>query len=368
MDAYAFPVITVNAFRAQAPTERARIEMLNEYEKEGRQKLYDYASRRKILPFVADLCIRIERDVLFWGEISEQYRLRNQNVIAQLDRVFSILRTLDVKKIFLSENFGALLSSKRDVSLFASGDVDIYADIAGKDRIYRAFELLNYEKKERYAGGKLITTVFYNNDVLNEGFGIDINWDPLSRLKLPCMAQADEFVDWEALRYYRDSNIILPPAEALMYICLLHISLHSFSRKPDIRLYTDIVNCAESCIDWNKILGYAGHDKTLIRVLTAAYLANRLLDVELPSTVTELIKANSRKIHKVLRIVYCEEKNRLIYEPTGIKVFRVEVNCSDHGSGMLKMLFPGKQWLKEVYLPSSGNYLFAEIKHLRHLL
>jgi len=335
------------------------------YRELGRDELHRLTQKKKILPFAARTFVLCGLDTDFWEEILQQYRRRNRAILRCLDTAYAELTRQGVRKMFVSENFGALLSADGDLALFASGDVDNHADPAEKEKIYRAFDKLGYTRKERFSGGHQIAAEFFPPETqdLPEKFYISVDFYPLARLKLPCFIRADEFVDWDALFCYGDTAVKLPPADALMYICLLHISLHSFSRAPDIRLYIDLLHMSRTQVDYDKLTRWCKRDGTCTRAATAAQLANCLMGTAFPESLLAL----SERWRKVIRMVYDERKNDLRYEPRGLKVLRIEVNCHDRGilPGAWEILFPDREWMKQVY-GSSG--IVAHMKHFRKVL
>lgn len=367
-----FNIIISSCFVADRINDAAKASILKLYAKEGYDSLFNFARERKILPFVANLFVNLGIDVEPWGQILNEYRTRNENVIKQLDLAFTELDNRSVRKIAVKENFAALLMAGVDVALFASGDVDIFADISERDEIYTAFESLGFYKKERFSHNKIINTDFYNPDVLPEKFCFSVSWSPFTRLKLPSLSEADSFVDWKNLWIYDKTAIRLPDADALMYICLLHISLHSFSRAPDIRLYFDILNMSKVSINWGKVLCFAENDETEVRLLTSVVLANKLMGVDIPEEILEkrYSKKNKRNIDKILKLVYNEENNSLWYEPRGTRLLLIEALSEGKSVfvGLLRMLFPQREWVKETYLGDGGSVPLAYFKHFRNLL
>lgn len=341
-------------------TEAEKETLRSTYVAEGREAVTAFAKEKKILPFAANAFCSCGADTEYWTEILEEYRERNRLILAFLDKLYRALEAYGVRKMFVSENFGALLSAQGDIGLFSSGDIDNYADPSEKDNIYRAFEALGYERKERYSGHHQIAAEFFPPKTagLPDGFYISVDFYPLARLKLPCFVRADDFVDWERLTFYKTTRIVLPPPDALMYICLLHISLHSFSRAPDIRLYADILNMSRTNADCSRVAEWCKKDKTVTRAAAAVYLSNRLMKTELPE---DLFFASER-YKKVVRLVYDDSQNDLIYEPRGLKILRIETRCCDGGilKGLSEILFPDRGWMKKVY-GSSGA--IAHVKH-----
>lgn len=341
--------------------ENERIEAW--YRDSSPEAVLQAATKKKVLPFVANTLCSLGVDVAFWQVPLEQYRERNRRIIAMLDRVYATLARHGVTRMFVTENFGALLSAGGDLGLFASGDVDNCADITERDKIYAAFDELGFERRERYALQNQIAATFHPHDAeIGESFYISVDFHPLARLKLPCFVNAEDFVDWSALYCYGDTAIHLPPANALMYICMLHISLHSFSRAPDARLYFDLINMAKLPIDYDKLAEWATRDHTRTRMATAATIANRLFAVPLPMETLQYTKAD-----RVLRLVYDAQKNDLIYEPHGLKVLQLELLCNDEGvlKGLREIVFPDKSWMRLTY-GSTG--LAAHIKHVLRIL
>lgn len=336
------------------------------YISEGFERIYHEAHKKKMLPFVAYMMIRIGIDTDQWQPIYDLYQERNTLVKSQLNVVYDAMSKAGVKRIFVSENYGALLASGRDLGLFASGDLDSCADLAEKQKIDEVFETLGYKKRDRYSGIAICTTSYHNDDVLPDGFYFGVCWEPLSRLKLPCFINTNDFVDWDHLQNAEGTQIKLPTIEALLYICLMHITLHSFHRAPAIRLYVDILNCCKNrVIDWREIYSWAKRDKTVIRMVVSAILANKLADVQIPDFI--LAFQSERKVKRILSFVYDNHAKCLNGEPGRWGVYNIEILCNDNNGimGLIKMIFPGSSWLKNHY---GHGIILSTILHLKNLL
>ena len=361
MDKYLFPHITNAAFNMSGYTEETRCTVLEEYSKSNKEEVYAYAKERKILPFAAYLLNELGCDSEFWLPVVEKYEARNSLIIAQMDKAFQKLKDAGVKTVFVAQNFGAVLMGGKSLSLFASGDADLCGDISEKDLINRTFSELGYQRKDRYCGNKLLSSDFSNDKILPDGFYLGIEYDTISRLKLPNPIDMNDFVDWDHMMHYQDTSIVLPPVDAQTYICLVHISLHSFSRAPDIRLYIDIQNCMNCHPDMNRVLEYAEHDRTVVRVVSAYLLTSKLfrLNWHDPAVEKAYAKYRSRVDHMISR-VYNEEKNELIYEPGKVETLKIECDYYDSASDKYGILLPDHNWMREVY-GSSG--VMAHLKH-----
>lgn len=347
-------------------TEDEKKLIIRKYCHEGKDAFFNEAKKKKVLPFVAKTLVELNLDVDFWGEILDSYRKRNKTILSALDEVYFELKKQGVKKMFVSENFGSLLSVGGDIGLFASGDVDNYADPIEKEKIYCAFENLGYSRTERFSGKHQIAAEFFppkDKKGLPDGFYVSVDFYPLARLKLPCFVKADDFVDWDKVNVFKDTAIALPPPTALMYICLLHISLHSFSRAPDIRLYVDLLNMAQTPVDYDKIEEWCRRDHTCTRVSTAADICNIVLRTDLPKTIISLPKRKER----IKKIVLNTEVNDLNYEPNRLEVLKIEVFCDDFSDlhGILSILHPDIEWMIKTY---GGSGVIDYIKHFIKVL
>jgi len=358
------------AFKKEAEVKaEEQKQIVQLYELEERQKIYAFAEQKKILPFAANLLSTMDLDKEFWLKILEHYEKRNQKILEELDHLFRKLYENGVKKIFVTENFGAVLASDAEIGLFASGDVDLYAEIDEKEKIYDIFREAGYSIEERYTFQRLINTNFRSLERFPDGFYFSVAWEPLSRTKLPCFVAAENFLEWGACTKARNTAVTIPDRNALMYICLLHVSLHSFSRAPDIRLYIDIKNLSLGTIDWDWIMRQARNDGTTIRVLASCILANKLVCAKIPAQILSGAESRNKKLRNLLSLVYNDKNNCLLYEPNRAEVFLIEIMSDDRPliSSLFRMLFPEQMWIRETYLSGPGSLLLAYCRHLRNL-
>jgi hypothetical protein len=351
--------------RSISEIEKNRINSL--YTDQGRKAIFDYASKKKIIPFIGQLFCDLEIDLEFWNKQVELYKVRNLEIIKILSDIFIDFHQAGIYNTFVYENFGALISSESNIALFASGDVDLYADVSNKNEIYNIIENHGFRSMNKGNNSEKVKTEFFNRKIFEKGFGINVMWVPMSRLKLPFYMDINNCVSVNSLKKYRDTDITLPSNEALMYLCLLHISIHSFSRSPDIRLYADIVNMCKLDVDWNIVLGYAKHDNTIVRIVTAAILTNKLFKIKVPSFVLDY--GNKYNIiAKLLKIVYNEDNNVLKYEPNKLNVLKIEAYSNNKSFliGVIDMIFPDKDWVKRYYDESS--IVIGYLKHIKNLM
>lgn len=335
------------------------------YNENGKDAMYEYFKTRKVLPFAAKTFCNLNMDNSFWMPILEEYRDRNTKIVAFLDAAYKALRDYGVKNAFVTENFGALLTSGRDIGLFASGDVDNCYDENEKDKLYQALQSIGCTYQEYYSVKRLNGSAWYapKEYGLPENFHVGFQPGPLSRWFIPGFVEMCDFNGWDDIRTYQNTCIQLADPSVLMYICMLHISLHSFSRAPDIRLYTDTLNMTLSNVDYSKVEAWSKKNHTKTRISVAATLTNNLMKTDIPKNITN----QTNRKNNVLRLVYDSNANDLIYEPQGLKVLRIESLCDDKGvaHGLFEIAFPNKEWMRQTY---GNNSIGSYIKHIRRIL
>jgi len=348
------------AFKLEDPTEEEYLRIEKLYQAEGRDEIYSRAKRKKIIHAVACLLSKLNIDKEYWQPIANSYRERNEAVVSCLDSVYHSLNTAGVEKMGVVENFGALLCGESDLAMFGSGDADNYADISEKEKIYEVMKQQGYEIVESKAGNILVSTAFKNCPDLPDCFYFSINWDLTNRVNLPGFTCKKPFIQWDQSTFYRDTSIRIPPIEALMYICLLHIAVHGFCKAPDIRLYYDIASVAKREIDWSKIEEWAIRDQHQTRIAVATMLSNRLLNVSIPDQIMNLGKPQQRD--KLLQIVSDAKENRLKDFPNKLTSLQIDIDSCDGGiaSGLKYVFFPDSDWIKRKY----GSVLVGHIRHL----
>ena len=136
----------------------------------------------------------------------------------------------------------------------------------------------------------------------------------------------------------------------MLYLCLLRIAVHGFSRSPDVRLYIDIQNCVCVNPDWGQVIKWAKRDKVLTKVVAVAYIAHHLNGVAVPDGVLKIAEED-KYAQLIIAKCYDSENRTLRYDPAGMELLRVEA-ASDNRSlvgEILVMFFPTKKWLAAFY-------------------
>ena len=346
-------------------TQEEKEYIRNVYNRKGKDEIRELVTQNKVLPFAARTFCECGVDGLEWQQVLNEYRERNKNILVFLNEAYKTLHLFGVQKIFVSENFGALLSAGEDLGLFTSGDVDNFAPLSERSKIYKAMDHLGCNRKERFTGKNQIAAEFFPPDSfgLPKEFYFSVDFYPLARLKLPCFVDEKNFIDWDELHYYGNTEIALAPPDALMYICMLHVSLHSFCRAPGIRLYVDLLNMSKLNIDYEKLASWGKRDGTCTRLGVAREISNKLMNTQIPDKAVSL----SRQAKCILRLVFDRQKGELLYEPKSFKVLMIEIMCDDRSflHGILELIHPNVEWMIRTYGSSSWK---AYINHILRIL
>lgn len=332
-----------------------------------KKEIIHRAEKSKKMPFIAKYFQSCGVDIGYWSEVLNIYQSRNSMILEKTQELFYQFHLDGVKKVFLYENFGALLLSNTDFSQFSSGDIDIFADLSEKEKLTQSLNKLGFYDIINHFS--LVSSIFINND-LNLDFKINIMWQPLSRNKLPFYIDINNTIKWDNLIKYRETEIKIPNPTALMYLCLLHISVHCYVREPDLRLYKDIEFLSGMVIDWREIYELARYDKKIVRVSTVLYISKTFLKIDVPIIDNFDRRKNIKSINKLIRYIVDSKTGKLKFNPSKFDILKIEI-YSDHSSfvyGIFKFLFPGIKWVRQVYPNKLNLTLISYIKHFVALL
>lgn len=371
MDSSSF--LKIMATLAMKPTKLSEVEediLVRGYKNVGRLNIYEFSKREKILPYAANILCSLSLDKEFWINIYRHYEKRNYQIVELTDNIFMKLSSVGVDKIFLYENFGALLASNDSLGCFSSNDIDLFADCKYKGVITDVLKDEGFIPKRSHSSVETVKTEYYNKDLFENGFGINVMWKPLSRLKAPFKLELENRLNWDKLKNFKGTNILLPDNNVLMYLCLLHTSIHGYHRSPGIRLYSDTARLSLLNPDWNRIAFFAQQDKTEVRTATSAILTHKLLGIPLPDSWVSSCLRKHRKIKTLIKRVYNAKHNCLRDEPGGFSVLIIEILSSDYiwYRAFLRIAFPPSDWIREFYLNRKGRLLRGYLMHLRNLI
>lgn len=364
MNSYSNKIIN-NAFRATLLTDDEKEYIVDNYDIPNSSDLKETLKTKKVRPVVGKMMVGLGIEADYWGKEYDFFRIRNEAVITEVNRIFTSLHSSGIFRVFAYENFGALLSSGTDIALYSSGDVDLFADVNNKDCITEVMRSLGYYPTRDVFDERNIMTEF-----LSEGGIIRVNfdWIILRRMMFPIKVNLDDVINWDSLRQYQDTEIQLPSKEALLYLCLLRIAVHGFSRSPDVRLYIDVQNVVCTDPNWEIAIEWAKRDRVLTKFVTVAYIAHCLNGVSVPQQIIDLADKD-KFAQRIIKICYDKQNRSLRYDPAGLDLFRVEA-ASDNRSliaEILSLVFPPKSFLTSFYEKDGDNCLRKYINYYKHL-
>lgn len=365
MNTYSNTVINY-AFRVVPLTETEKAFVKEGYTPENEADLKETLKTKKVRPMVGKMMVALGVETDYWRKEYDFFAKRNRKVIAEVSNVFKALKGKGQTRIIAYENFGAMLSAGTDTALFSSGDVDLFADVKDKEAINRVMEALGYKPTNDIYHQRSIMTEYLKEDGV---IRINIDWIILRRMMFPIRLKIDDVIDWNNLRTYKDTFIKLPSVKALLYLCMLRIAVHGFSRSPDVRLYIDAHNVACVNPDWEKVLEWAKRDGNLTKFTAVSYIAHYLNGVSVPEKVLKLAEED-KYAQKIISICYDKENRSLKYDPAGKLLFEVEA-ASDNRSllgELMTVLFPSSKWLTDFYLAEGEPSYKKYINYYRRLI
>lgn len=354
------------AFRVQPLTEEERDYAISGYTLENSTDLKDTLKVKKVRPVVGKMMMGLGIDTDYWQEEYNHFKKRNELVIAEVDRIFDALHQNGIMHAFAYENFGALLSSETDTALYSSGDVDLFADVCMKPQITEVMSSLGYLPTRDIYDERNIMTEYLKEDGI---IRINFDWIILRRMMFPIDVSLDGVINWNSLRTYRNTNIKLPSIEALLYLCLLRIAVHGFSRSPDARLYIDVQNAVCTNPNWDTVLNWAKRDGVLTKIVVVATIAHKLNGVSVPETILSMANENAYA-QRIMKICYDDATRSLRYDPSGLELMKVEAASDDRSvvSQVMHLLFPSNKFLKMFYEKEGDPFLIKYINYYKHLI
>lgn len=311
-------------------SEENRAILVKCYEEYGQKVFEKLASDNKITPFVAHVLIDLDCDKVFWKEKHDNFVLRNTAIKALLESIFVDAQSYSCESVTLTENFAAVLSSNACIGCFCSGDVDLSADITEKDQIIKWLKKFDFLSKEQpasigeYSGQSM---QFFNSNVIDGGFWINVIWKPVTRAFLVQNKYEVRLTKDRLLARPKDgSSIKILEDTSLLYFCALHISAgHYFTLSPGLRLYVDIDRLVRnSHIDWDNIVKWEKEDNAGIRISMIMFLSYKLFNTPIPKRVYAKLSKSMRS-QKLIDYLYDAETNQIQTKSTKYHRLYVEL-------------------------------------------
>ena len=328
-----------------------------------------------MMPFIAKMLLDAGIDSTYWNDVLKEYRLRNSNAKAEL---IAILECLGQNGIcaYPIENFASLLLTGADLAMFASGDIDIYVQSREYERVNIIMQGLGYFAESRSE----ICGDFYRKPGVEIGFNMMWTWQARENCPMETKLEQNnlgvnaEIADWVidgievGLGIMGDGEWGIG-ADELMYMCLVHSSVHYYAAKPGLRLYYDICLLGKQNINWNQVYRYAEADGYLNRVAASAYFACERVHAVVPEEFYSSIIGTDRRAKRLVDFINKKwEANTLYADFTIIHKIFIESFSNDECvvKTIYKMLFPNRLWINRKY--HGDSYLKNWLKHVACLL
>jgi len=321
------------------------------YDKLGRKAILDLAVKEKIVPFVAYTMSKTNIEKPFWQEKYIYFRERNIKIVKLLDAIFKEMKNKNVP-IFLYENFGSLLLSGEDIGLFCSGDVDLCSSLEYKEEVIKVLSSFDYFVRIRNYENLNVWTQFCNTTGTND-IWISVQWTPLAEKVFPIAPDINSNIFFKNIFSIDNSNIQVLSRTYLLFLCLLHTSVHKYTCSPGMKLNVDIDRLIISGkIEWKQIINFAIKYNVKRRVALSLMLAYDFLNTPIPKKIISELGGDqflTRMIYK-----YLVGNSFLANEGIEFNRFRtlyLAVLLHDFGilAGFFRAFFPESKWLVKIY-------------------
>ncbi len=331
-------------------------------DKLGRKAIIDFAVKEKIVPFVAYTMLKTDIEKSFWQKKYNYFRDRNTKIVKLLDAIFKEMKNKKIP-IFLYENFGSLLLSGEDIGLFCSGDVDLCSSLEYKEKVIKVLSSFGYFLRIRKYENLNVWTEFCNTAGTND-IWINVMWTPVTEKVLAVAPEIDSKFFLNDIVPIKNLNINVPTRTNLLFLCLLHTSVHRYTCSPGMKLNVDIDRLVISGkISWEKIVTLAIKYNVKRRIAISLMLASDFLGASVPQkTIIELggSEYNTKKAYNYL-VGHSFLANKSD-EINRSRSFYLAALLHDKGLliGFLRILFPERKWLSKIYSTPNKNNILKE--------
>lgn len=332
MSDHSFTMLLVRMPESLSNEEKESISAF--YAFHGRNYVENIAIQNKIIPFAAHVFMNVRCDFEYWKEKHDFWEKRNRTINEMLEKLFIAFTRNNVRSICLVENFATVLRSYSCMGCFCSGDVDLSADLNEKILISKCLEELNFwldKRTEQSLKNSNQVSIFYNEDLLEDGFRINVMWQPIARSFL-VQDEYDVRFSVERLKStsIMESNIKALNATALMYYNILHIALgHYFTLSPGLRLYVDIDRLARTNeVNWEELWIWAIEDHSKFRTAIVLHLSFEILKTPIPQGLFQKMYRNKR-CRYMIRYLYDKDNCKLQKKGDRLHRLFVELNSND---------------------------------------
>lgn len=278
--------------------------------------------------------MNINCDKNYWEKKHDLFVKKNNKVRSMLNNLFINMQSFGCKTLTLAENFAVVLKSNSCIGCFCSGDVDLYADIKEKEQIEACLNNMNFycdDRSGRVTEYSQQISMFYNSELFEDGYWINILWTTTSRAFL-IQDKYDARLAKERLLAVpaKGTSIKVLEENSLMYFCALHIACgHYYTLTPGLRLYVDIDRLARyGNLDWDLINKWAEEDDAGIRIATVMYLSNSLLKTPIPRKAFNKIFRNHRN-KRFINYLYDEKTNKIQNKSNKLRRLYMELASDD---------------------------------------
>jgi len=314
----------------------------------------------------------------YWGNVYSDTEERISSYLKELDRVADLFNEINIPLVAL-KNSGIARAIYPYPGLVPMGDVDTLvrrSDFIDAHNILinNGYKIISPDKyhvadvNSGYrTGGNEYCTVLGDKKELR----FELQWRSVEGrfLRPDQEPDGDELID-RSISVKGSKLRILSPEDNLLQVCL-HTAKHSFVRAPGFRLHLDadrIINGQN--IDWDIFASKVISHQVMIPTFFSLSIPKVLFNTNIPDTILSKIKPGS--MQKVILTNWIKRVG--IFNPHEKKFGKIgflfwNAILYDSPFGLLRSIFPNKNYMMDRYLFSKSYYLFYYyIKRLVELI
>ncbi len=305
-----------------------------------------------------------------WLTAYTEQKTRQTYLKEKAEEVCRVMRENGIPMVIL-KNGGIMVDMVEDPAACPMEDID---SLVCKKDFKAAHELLKqmgftfkfrseFEKEELGSAYRDGSTEYYFMSPDGEKRWFELSWRPVAGRWIRQDLEPDTDELMQRSQFAPNSDVrVLSPEDNLLQVCI-HTAKHSYVRAPGLRLHLDVERIlAYREIDWKVFLARVKKTHVCNSVFYSLWIPSVLFGSPVPEWVLKELMPSKHK-HRTI----CEALGRAgLLEPqkkkfSKVEFLRFQTALYDSLGDMLKVLYPGADWMKERYGYSNALLIPAYI-------
>ena len=356
-------------FLRHAVAEPNGTELLSLYKAIGDETAWLTARSNDVTPIVAHRLMEVlgeERVPERWRQAHEESVRLLTAYMAELDRIAAMLAEHDIPLIAL-KNSGITRGLYRCVGCSPMGDMDV---LVRKSHFREAHRLLvedgyvfefrsPLEEASVQAAEESGGAEYWKTLPMGQKLWFELQWRPVAGrwIRPDQEPSADELMA-RSLSIEGSAVRLLNAEDNLLQVCL-HAAKHTYVRAPGFRLNLDVDRITRfQPVDWDAFLGRVRSFRVRTPVFFALALPKALVGAPVPDEALNALAPAGWRARLIERWLYRVG----LFEPeehkfSNLSFLAFAVLMYDNLGGLLRAVFPDREWMRERYGFSNGLLL-----------